>query len=101
MSHLNALRGNFARQIIKELNAAKRSKKINQLLLGRVNSSSQSFVNRNFSTKTASVADGGILNSTWEEITIGNEILTDYVFQESAKYPEAHAVVSPFLYTLK
>ncbi|XP_061718164.1 probable 4-coumarate--CoA ligase 1 [Cydia pomonella] len=71
MSHLKVLRGNF----VKILNSPPKLTRKTKILRNVLN-------NRCFATKAAPVVEGKYLTSTWGEIEIGKETLTDYVFRD-------------------
>ncbi|XP_028027375.1 probable 4-coumarate--CoA ligase 1 [Bombyx mandarina] len=83
-SHLKAVRGNFARQI---LNCARNEKKIksNRVI-------PQGVLRRDFATRTATVSDSKCLSSPWGEIQIGKETLTDHVFGEVESWADKPSV---------
>lgn len=92
MSHLKILRGNLAHRILSNLTPKTKCKKIRQFHVS----------NRNSAIKTATVVEHNVLSSPWGEITIGNETLTQHVFQDVEKWSDAPCVVSTItLYKLK
>ncbi|XP_026752676.1 probable 4-coumarate--CoA ligase 1 [Galleria mellonella] len=90
MSHLKVLRGNFARQLI----FSPCKKNANKLRTNRVipEHTQPCLLGRNFATQTAPDLDNKYLTSPWGDIQVGNETLTEFVFEDIELWADKPAV---------
>ncbi|XP_053608423.1 probable 4-coumarate--CoA ligase 1 [Plodia interpunctella] len=91
MSHLKVIRGNFARQLLNI--APKKSAKKTKLNRVFSQTTQPCILSRHFATQTVPDLDTKkCMNSPWGEIQVGNETLTDFIFEDFELWADKPAV---------